>query len=303
MVDVDPQIADPVEFAKFTALTGGGEQKEQPKATPAEGETVEPETTEAEPEEQSPKVDVELLTKSAQALKRYGMTAAWLNKHSDEEIIEAGAHLLKIQEDNDKAQSELKTLKLTKEKPADGDKTPATVAADLSKLAKRWAEKHGLEETEAAPLLAEFATEATKGLQARLDALEAREVQRTIDSAVQKVGAEFPIVLEDAQARDKLLKKAQQIAGAYDNEHECLSDAAKILGFKSATAEAASKAKETARAADSKAKKDGLLVVNGRSPSTAALSKEDLEFKAFIQLEQGNKPEFDRLIALSRRAV
>lgn len=311
MVDVDPDIKDPVEFAKFTALTGDpmvtepDSGKKHVEATHAEDESVEPEMTETE-EDTLPKVDVELLAKSTQALKRYGVTAKMLNKMDPDEIIESGANLLKIQEDNDKAQSELKTLRLTKEKPAGDDKTPATQAADLSKLAKRWAEKHAVEETEMAPLLAEFATEATKGLQARLDALEAREVQRTIDSAVQKVGTEFPIVLEDAQAKDKLLKKAQQISGGYDNEHECLVDAAKLLGFKTAAAskaEAASKAKETSRAADSQTKKQGLMSVNGRAPSTSALSKEDLEFKAFLQLEQGNQPEFQRLIALSKRAV
>lgn len=298
----DPEIADPKGFEKFVALEKAAmpePEKTPTDETPVDEEAPKPEKGEAK-EDTPPKVDVELLAKSTQALKRYGMTASMVNKLSSEEIIEAGERLLKIQEDNDKAHSELKTLKV-KEKPAGGDNTPATPAADVSKLAKRWAEKHGLEESEVAPLLAEFGTEITKGLQARLDAIEARDAQRVIDSALRDVAEQFPDV-KDSATKDKLIAKAQQIAGAYDNERDCLLDAARILGLThkskvEADSKAAAQAKENGR------KQAGLPSVNGRAAPAASRSKDDLQMEAMLAFEEGDREKGNRLMALARAAA
>lgn len=300
----EPKI-DEQDFARFQAIEAGATappttEQEHPSDDKPEGESPEPEQGETKPEEQSPKVDVELLARSTQALKRYGMTAAWLNKHTDEEIIGAGAHLLKIQEDNDRAQSELKTLKLGKEKPAGDVKTPATPAADLSKLNKKLADKLGIEEADA-PLLAELVGEVVKPYIARIEAMEAREGQGRIQSAIREVSQTYDFDPKDAATVERLVEKAQKISGGYDNELDCLLDAARILGIKTRS-EAEAAAKASAQVAENGRKQNGLPARNGRAAPASAKSWEELELEAMVALEDGDRDKGNRLLALSRAA-
>jgi hypothetical protein len=332
------KTADFKRFLEMDSVTGKADEKEleafeaklappvvkpkakKPKDEPDPGEHPADETTDGgespDPEkgetEQTPaKVDVELLAKSTQALKRYGMTAAWLNKHSDEEIVEAGTPLLKIQEDNDKAQSELKTLKLkaTTEKPADDGNTPAPVAADLSKWTKALAEK-GYEDI--APDVVALVNEATKDLRARVVAAEekaaaveasreAERVRSVVDAALNEVAGEYPTILTDSGARDKLLELAQKRAGGYaaGEEAKCLRAAAIELDLPQKSSGTASPVIDAK--ASTNGRRNGLPSANGRASPVTQLSKADLEKKAMVAFEDGDRTEGQRLMTLASR--
>lgn len=303
---------DQAGFEKFQALEKAAgesafaddvpeEEPEQPLANTAKGETPEPDEGETE-EKQPPKVDVEQLAKSTQALKRYGMTAAMVNKLSSEEIIEAGERLLKIQEDNDKAQSDLKTLRLgasaKTSETREESKTPATPAADLGKWKERLTEKFG----DDAQDVIEFVQEMVKPAVERLSALEARAIQSAVDSAIERVAGVYPAAKE-AETKARLIEKAQKIAGAYEDEYSCLMDAAKLLDLDKATSKDESATKADAQAKENGRKRAGLPTTNGRSgPPASARSKADLETEAMLAFEDGDRDKGNRLMALARAA-
>lgn len=197
----------------------------EPEKAPAKDEHSSEDTTPEEepapePEAESAnKVDTAELAKSTQALRRYGMTAAMIDKLSPSEVIEAGSKLSKIQADNDKAQSELLALK----KPESN--TPA--APDTSKVTKKLAEFFG---EDAVPALVEYINSHVAGpLQAKIDALEADNTRRVVDSAFEAAGRDYPSILTDDATRADVLKKAQQIAAGYDDARTCIADACRIL--------------------------------------------------------------------------
>lgn len=306
--DGAPKI-DEADFNRFVELEKGADAKAQDakdieasleENTPAGETTADEEKPEPESGAEAAKaVDAELLAKSTQALRRYGMTAKMIDKLSGEEIVEAGAKLLKIQEDNDKAHTELKTLKLGKEKPEAEGKTPAPAKADLSKWQKRLEDKFG---DDVAPDLAEFVTEyvgeLTKDFASKVQALEAAHARSVVDAAMREVSGEYP-GLKDKATRDLVLEKAQKIASAYEDEVSCLRDACKLLDLP--TTESLAEAKSTGKAA-AQARKNGLPSTNGRTPPVASLSKSDLEMKAMLAFEDGNTQEGQRLMALAGRA-
>lgn len=292
---MSPETETPDERAASAKLYEAGLRKQHnlpvPPPTPAPEKAAEVKP----PEGDSPKVEVDLekLALSTRALKRYGFTAKMLNGLSDEDKLDAGAKLLKIQEDNDKAQSDLLTYKQVAEqaKSTSATKTPATPKKeDLAKLRAEFAEEWG---DKYLPL---FDRQDDPEVGARLERAEAAASSALLEIKRRDIEEQFPEV-KARDVWDKVIEKAKKIRSNYDDDDECIADACAILKLKPATEPEPVRERPKA---DSRERHNGLPAETGRASTGSKMSKKDMQFASFQAFERGDRNEGNRLAALSR---
>lgn len=292
--EIEREFAEIDAAPKNAALDMSTEQPEAPTAQPEEsGDPAPVVDAEDTPQTETAENPTELET-ALRALRRDGYGSQVLDKMAKRDILAIGLKRAKNQEDVDKAFGDLKSLREKaekNEKPATEGNTPATVTADLSKILPKLAEKLGDEEAPA--LVAQIVEAIAAPLRAELAELKASNARSVLDTARSRLRERFP-GLSDESTWSKVVEKAKQISGGYDNENDCLSDACRILNVSAAQA--------SNGAAETRSRLNGLPSTSGRKPSNAAKSWEELGTDAMLALEAGDKTEMNRLLALQRAA-